>query len=68
MLKVEIYSTVNMALEVRKSYYCVRNSYYCIVINIVLLISMANDRAIYPCIYTLSIKCMLHKFKYEYLM
>ena len=34
--------------------------YYYIVINIFLLISMENDPAIYPCICTLSIKCIFH--------
>ena len=28
---------------------------------------MENDRAIYPCICTLNIKCILHQFKFEYL-
>ena len=34
--------------------------FYYIVINIFLLISMENDRAIYLCICTLRIKCILH--------
>ena len=33
------------------------NSYYYIVINIFLLISMENNRAIYPCICTLNVYC-----------
>ena len=49
------------------SIYTIHNRYYYIVINIFLLILMENDRAIYPCICTLSIKCILHQFKYEYL-
>ena len=33
---------------------------HCIVIHIFLLLSMETNHAIYPCIYTLSIKCILH--------
>ena len=38
---------------------CGKYNYY-IVIHIFLLISMENNRAIYPCICTLCIKCILH--------
>ena len=38
---------------------CGKYNYY-IVIHIFLLISMENNRAIYPCICRLCIKCILH--------
>ena len=45
--------------------YLYKHIYYYIVINIFLLISMENNCAIYPCICTLSIKCIFELVQYS---